>query len=187
MKIVGVLMAGGLSLRMGADKASLELNGESFLTRLISMLADVHTVNEIVISSNYHGVNGIKSVKDQFGVVGPLGGIASVFEEVSADYYLFVSCDTPLVTSQAVRQLVNKSIDENKSIVAKCNDRIHPLIACYKKTDLELASSQIEAKKYALMKFLKLISYEELELDAQEVLNVNTPQDYFELKQKISK
>jgi molybdopterin-guanine dinucleotide biosynthesis protein A len=102
MKIVGVVLAGGLSSRMGGpDKCLLELNGKTLLKNAADRLAQ--QVNRVIINANsdsdIYKSYGLPVVPDSFeGFAGPLAGVLSGMEWAAsegADYIATVAADTP--------------------------------------------------------------------------------------------
>lgn len=87
--MIGVILAGGLSSRMGEDKALLDLNGKSLLehTRDVLLRAGVSVV---VVSRERPG-----GIPDRWPRKGPVGGIASVVAAVDDDELLVVPVDMP--------------------------------------------------------------------------------------------
>lgn len=96
MNLVGVVMAGGKSSRMGRDKASLTLkNGETALKTCFDKLADVTRVC-VVASSRVYG--GFPCVADARENSGPLGGVVAGLRyahKMDAPGALVLACDLP--------------------------------------------------------------------------------------------
>lgn len=100
--IVGVVLAGGQSSRMGEDKAQLNRNGQSMLQFNQSLLIDAN-ISHIFVSRNHDG--GIKDVVENRG---PLAGIYSSLlhiREHSHQAVLIVAVDMPLMTADLLAQL----------------------------------------------------------------------------------
>ena len=70
---LGVVLAGGRSQRMGADKARLVWRGERLLDRAVSMLRGAGCTR-VLVSGDYPEY---PHVADCYGDRGPLGGLAS--------------------------------------------------------------------------------------------------------------
>lgn len=98
--LVGVVLAGGQSSRMGAEKGLLPLGGIPLMARVIARLAP--QVGKVVISAN--GDPGrfealaVPVVPDVVPGCGPLGGLLSGLRwarSAGAPFVLTVACDTP--------------------------------------------------------------------------------------------
>lgn len=102
MNIVGVILAGGKSSRMGGgDKSLLDLGGKTVLSRVIARLGA--QVDTIVLNANGDAARfddyGLPVVPDSIeGFAGPLAGVLAGMDwahEQGADYILTVAADTP--------------------------------------------------------------------------------------------
>lgn len=101
---LGMVLAGGLSSRMGQDKALLtrEKTLSSQQSSMLDFSKELLTkagINEIVISSDKHGL------ADQIAQMGPLGGIYSVIEKYRPKALLIMPVDMPLMTHHCLQQL----------------------------------------------------------------------------------
>ena len=121
---LGVVLAGGLSSRMGQDKALLPRAGKlahrknsmlDFSKQLLSQVG----IGKIVVSGNHHGL------ADKVHQMGPLGGIYSVIEKYHPKALLIMPVDLPLMTQQSLAQL--KRIGEVSNKACYFHDNYLPL------------------------------------------------------------
>src|SRR5678815_5236223 len=85
---IGVcILAGGLSSRMGKDKARLRLSGRSLLGHARRVAAEAGLACRVV-------------VKDAVSRCGPLGGICTCLASSRAEAEIFLACDMPFITSE---------------------------------------------------------------------------------------
>jgi molybdenum cofactor guanylyltransferase len=96
MDVSGYVLAGGKSLRMGRDKALLELAGrplaEHAVVKLGRICADVHLLgnrNELAVYAPL--------VRDMHEGRGPLSGIEAALEHSRHDWNLFMPIDMPFL------------------------------------------------------------------------------------------
>ncbi|MDN4502410.1 molybdenum cofactor guanylyltransferase [Alteromonadaceae bacterium BrNp21-10] len=101
MRIAGVVLSGGLSRRMGQDKAKLELHGQSLLQRCQQQL-QATSVNEVLISGR-----GPEHIADVYPQQGPLGGIHGVMQNSDFDGFLFVPVDMPAMSAVYLQPLLD--------------------------------------------------------------------------------
>src|ERR1700691_5640250 len=87
------ILAGGLSTRMGRDKARLRLGGKTLLRR----------VRDVAAQTQWPA-RGIR--RDLVARCGPLGGVYTALQTTSADNVLFLACDMPFVTIELVERLI---------------------------------------------------------------------------------
>lgn len=95
---LGVVLSGGLSSRMGTDKALLARNHQDMLTFSQQLLVN-SGVEQVVISGKQHGV------ADKIEHLGPMGGIYTIIEKYRPKALLVLPVDLPLMTAEALTQL----------------------------------------------------------------------------------
>ncbi len=108
---MGILLAGGVSSRFSSDKALAPLDGKTFLRCVYETLARVLPEDRIFISappSRYPSFERV--LPDKTPGLGPLSGIWTAFSALSAEGYLFVPVDMPLLTPSALLRLVGESL-----------------------------------------------------------------------------
>lgn len=106
--MIGVVLAGGRSLRMKQDKAALThpINKhQSFLDFAIDQLMKVNCDKVIVSGERFGGV------PDRFENMGPLAGIYSVIDGLWDNRFLIIPVDMPLLDHDILAELVDVSND----------------------------------------------------------------------------
>ena len=91
MKITGIILAGGLSSRMGRDKALIQLDKHKMIKKVITLIRPF--CNELLISANkniYHEF-GYEVIKDKHKRIGPLGGIISCLNKSNTELNLIIN------------------------------------------------------------------------------------------------
>lgn len=113
MKPLGVIMAGGRSLRYGAPKALATVGGRSILERVRSALAEV--TNDIVLVANdaesFAGA-ALPTRPDVRPGTGVLGGILTALlwaRESDRAGALVVACDMPFVSPVLLAEIVRRA------------------------------------------------------------------------------
>ena len=102
----GVVLAGGKSSRMGRNKALMTFHNMRLIDNAIGVLSTIST-NQVQISGM---VEGYKSIIDQVSDFGPMAGIcSSVLSNQECKRWLFLPVDMPLITSDALQQLIDGS------------------------------------------------------------------------------
>lgn len=191
-----IILAGGMSIRMGCDKAMLPFLGRPMIEHVFLQLRP--HFEQILIGANapekFAFLNAVV-VPDKTPGVGPLMGIASCLEASPHELNFVVACDIPTLDMSFVQHMLHQSggikIDTTGDCdcVVPVNDRgqLEPLLAVYKKTALEamwstLASGQCRIRRVfsrCRVRYVRLP--EESRLD-----NVNTTQDYEQLLSRQS-
>jgi len=96
--ILGGILVGGRSRRMGRTKAEITFDGRRLDAIARAALAPhCHTVRHL----------GPDGLPDAPGLAGPLAGIMAALAHAPEVWWVIVACDMPLVTPEAVRWLLD--------------------------------------------------------------------------------
>lgn len=115
--ITGVVLAGGLSTRLGNDKTAIRLYGESepdMLSRSCALLAEV--ADEVWISGRAHKPHapGYLWLCDEQEGLGPIGGVMTALRAAQGPV-MVLSCDLPFMDAETLRKLVTRRGDRTES------------------------------------------------------------------------
>lgn len=100
--IVGLILAGGLSSRMGEDKALMAIDGVSMLDRTARILRSLGA-GLVVVSGSRPG-----GIPDRWPEAGPVGGLASAAEVLPDAELLVVPVDMPRLNHAVLAPLVEE-------------------------------------------------------------------------------
>jgi molybdopterin-guanine dinucleotide biosynthesis protein A len=101
--IPGILLTGGASVRMGRDKATLVVNGETLAIHAARVLA---AVCDPVIEAG-PGVSALRAVREAPAGSGPLAGMLAAYDALCADGpVVLLACDLPFITTRVLHALV---------------------------------------------------------------------------------
>ncbi|WP_100656910.1 molybdenum cofactor guanylyltransferase [Alteromonas flava] len=168
-----VILAGGESSRMQQDKASLVVNGESFLSRqrALALAVGAHRV----IIAGRAGVAG--GIPDQYPGMGPLSGIQSGLS-CSQHGILVLPIDMPLLTVKLVKRLCQQGLKTHKISLYKGYKL--PLFVPNTNLIRDTLTQQLSAgDNVSLGKFLALHECHHLPVTEQTYFaNVNTPAEW---------
>lgn len=179
-KLLGVVLAGGRSTRMGRNKADLpHPDGGTFLAHAIDRLA---RVTDSVVVSAAGPVNDLPTVLDPEAHCGPAMGIAASLRYASR--HGFAAClvspvDTPHLAVDDLTQLVDRW-RATGSIVLAQSDRIEPLIAIYPTRFVDEIESLARSNRRSLSRHFRSqpdATYETVGLSTRHCRNVNSPED----------
>ncbi len=179
--ITGIILAGGKSSRMGTDKALFVLNGTTFLHHIILALKPL--VDDILIVSNdeRHSKFNLKRVRDTIADAGPISGLHAGLTHSSTENNLVLSCDIPLIETSMLELLLQNNEDDIDVIQLAETDRVHPLIALYKKRSAEHIGLALFDGERKLSKALDGLNIKTLLVSdgqAATLANINTPMDF---------
>ena len=138
-KILGVVLAGGKSLRFGEDKSQVKLKDKSLIDYVLSEVID--EFKELLIISN----NSIKFQKsDKISVIGdfknnlgPLGGVLTAMKWIKDNNkdYQWISTfptDTPFFKKQILKDFYDKvSLQKSKLFFIKSNNTRHNIFGLW--------------------------------------------------------
>lgn len=89
------VLTGGMSRRMGTDKALVELRGRTMLEWVVDAVASVSDDVFLVGDRPAYHFLGLRVVPDTYPGAGALGGIATALRHARHDRVLVVACDMP--------------------------------------------------------------------------------------------
>ena len=134
--MTSIILAGGKSLRLGRDKAVVEIRGKSLVERVIDRLSPLGTEIIVVTSSTDQLPDlGVKMVVDSYPGKGALVGIYSGLKEAASFHSLVVACDMPLLNINLLRYMVELS-PAFDVVIPRVKGYLEPLHAVYSKNCL---------------------------------------------------
>ena len=170
----GFILAGGMSRRMGENKAGLYLAGKTFLERAADVLGSVSRSVRIV--GDIRGVHSdLEVVPDILGEQkgqGAIAGLISALHYAEGEWAAILACDLPFVTAELFFRLVEiaKADPAAACVVPVQSDgRIQPLCGLYRKSEVCAAILEQyrsgERRLYDAIRQLKTryVGFEELE------------------------
>lgn len=193
-----IVLCGGMSRRMGRDKGSMNLNGKPMIIHVIETIA--HAADEIVlvlkdenqVETYKKFLNSLKLpeeknlmfCKDILKDQGPLAGILTGFQHITADKALVIPCDSPFISEVFVNRMFELSEDPNfDAYVPKWSDgKLEPLHSIYKKNVLfliqKLLEEDIRSVKVLISQLnVMFIDVEYLDISGRSFLNINKMKD----------
>ncbi len=166
--VVGVLLAGGGSRRMGRDKALLDWHGRPLLDHVRARL-DAAGCATVVTSRAAPGC-----VADRFPERGPLAGIHAVLRSCPAAGYLVLPVDMPLMSVALLRRLIDTGRDQGHCYYRRS------FLPCYLSGDpavQALVEQRLRDDELSLAGFLGALDARALDGgDDIAFLNTNTPE-----------
>jgi len=207
---LGVVLAGGKSSRMGANKALLMRNSstyngqsrgnENMLSYSKNLLKNIG-INNIVVSGHIDDGNTATYVADEFEELGPMGGIYSVIKKYQPKALLILPVDLPLMTQQTLQQLKMKGELSQKACFF--TDHFLPLylpnnafveqffttnFAQYQQGHTSAVNEKGDKKKNgpSIRSMLSQVPHQALALKSPQCLfNSNTPEEWQQAQQRF--
>ena len=185
MKISGIVIAGGKSLRMGTDKSSLVFQNQSFLNRAISLLQNF--TDDIIVSTNdkIKAIN-YKTIPDAIHNTGPISGLYTCLSHIKYDIALIIPVDMPLLTTEVLTYLLKQADFSKKVNIFRTNDRLQMLTGLYHKDLVPVLKQQIDTGDFKLRNLLKKTSHHIIDAGdfSSQFVNINTPESLQKIQQK---
>jgi len=184
IQATGVILAGGRSVRMGTNKAFLNVGRKGMIERVAGELKNVFA--EILISGDIETGRrlGLKVVTDIIKNCGPLGGIHAALHGASYEKCLVVACDMPFVKASLARFMMQQAEGYDVA-VPRQGIYLQPLFAVYSVNCLPAIERSLAAARYKVTDFYPevRVNYVDEEKFCSKTdfdtvfLDVNTPVD----------
>ncbi|HTM41277.1 MAG TPA: molybdenum cofactor guanylyltransferase [Terriglobales bacterium] len=143
--LTAFVLAGGKSSRMGADKAMLEVAGQTLLQRTLELARAVAEDVRIVGVREKFG-EFAPVVEDKYPDRGPLGGIHAALASTGSDFNLILAVDLPFLEKRFLQQLVTEALASGAVVtVPRAGGGLQPLCAVYRREFAALAEQALAA------------------------------------------
>ena len=197
--ILGAILAGGQSKRMGKDKLFLEFNNKKLIEHTIDKVKKY--LQRVIIITNqdneFFSKNNLITVKDCIdGQLGPLVGILTAMKwaKDNSNKYSCVAtfpCDTPFFPESIIKSFIEES-EKTESLIlcASSHGRKHNIFGLWS-LDLydKLKDDLINKKVRKVQDWTEKNKIKNLEFEFKEYdpfFNINTEED-LEFAKKLSK
>jgi len=196
--VVGAVLAGGESRRLGQDKALLPWSGKALLLHPFEVLG--RAVSEVVVVTvagrTYEDL-GVPVIHDRYAGLGPLAGIHAALEWASSRPVFVVACDLPFVTVDLVNHLADWSSEQRllasegdeagarpRARVAIWHGRQQPLFGLYSASCREPLEERLREGRLEAWRFLAEIKTTSVPItpdlafySPDLLVNINSPGD----------
>lgn len=173
----GIILAGGLSRRMGRSKAELLLLGKPFLQWQIEKLHALGIEDIMISGPESLACAAARTVQDVFQGRGPLGGLHACLGAARNPRCLVLSVDAPLVPTNALVHLCRAH--RAGAVVLERRGRQEPLLAVYDSGAARSIQALIEQESAPVRRLKDRIPWCGFDYLGPEelLLNCNTPED----------
>ena len=184
-----LILAGGLSSRMGQDKAVLTLEGQTLLERAIRFWRNGCKAKRIYIACGSMDhfptlPEGVIAIPDLIARRGPMGGLHAAFHQTGEKLLWVSGVDMPFLRPEAVLPPPEKDAMAYRRV----NGRPEPLFAVYRRTVLPAIDSLLDEGCNKLRALLDGVDteYTPLPMEWEDVFdNLNTPLDFETAKKRV--
>jgi molybdopterin-guanine dinucleotide biosynthesis protein A len=191
--MLGAIQAGGLSSRMGQDKAWLTIDGRALIEHSLAAIQPaVESVAVVAsaVNSDYRDLTAkwqALLLEDRIAGCGPLGGIEAALRAAEKDV-MTLACDLPFVTTDLLRKLrrIHELEQAEATVPIDASGRLQPLVAVYGASCLPHIETMLDSGEYKVdllftrisTRFVKFGEFAALAGSHQFFTNINTPADY---------
>jgi molybdopterin-guanine dinucleotide biosynthesis protein A len=204
-----VIQAGGMSARMGEDKALKPFLGRPLIQRVIDRVTPI--ADEIIITTNRpaeyeflntstrpigQSVRRLRLVPDLKPGRGALGGLYTAVASAASPLIAVVACDMPFASPMFFEGALKLMVEEAADVViAKTDEGYEPIHALYRRdTCLPAIESAIHADQWKVISWfpqvrVRLLTPDEVKAFDPSGLcfwNLNTPEEFVEAEKRAS-
>jgi len=187
--ITGIILAGGKSSRIGANKSQMKIGEGHLIDRVLNTLSQFTSSILIVTTGDQAGFSisatpGARWVKDIYPGKGPLGGIYTGLMHAETSYSLVVGCDMPFLNIGLIKYMIGGA-SGFAAVAPKIGWMIQPLHAIYSKSCLPSIEVLIHEDQLQIIKLFNLVNtryvtekeIDQFDPDHLSFLNINTEGD----------
>ena len=192
MKTAAVILAGGMSRRMGRDKAALPFGEETMLSHLVHTYQPHFDLTAVSLNeAGRFDTAGAMEVVDRRPGDGPMAGLESAFLDTGADVIFLTGTDLPFGDPALACYLVEQLGDHDICLI-RSDKGPEPLFASYSSRCLPTIQKALEEGRRSMysvigqMDTLELDAGELTQFDMARILsNVNDPEEYAKALQRL--
>jgi molybdopterin-guanine dinucleotide biosynthesis protein A len=181
--VYGLVLAGGQSKRMGRDKALLRVDGETQLSRAVSLLEPL--LDRVFVSTRVDQQEEPERKKfdqivDRYRDLGPLAGILAAMATHPDVGWLVLACDLPHVDTHTIQHLLDDRSPEHPFTAYKSSyDGLpEPLCAFYSAGTSHILKGFADDGIFCPRKILiRSDTYLIDQVSPESLDNINTPED----------
>jgi len=185
VKATGIILAGAKNLRMGQNKAFIEVQGQRIIDRIRRIFVDLFEEVLLVTNSprDYLDLN-LRIVTDLYREKGALGGIFTGLFHASFSHAFVTACDMPFLNPALIAHLVGLSPGYD-IVIPRTEDGLQPLHAVYSRKCLPFMEDLLNRGNLKILDFFHRVKKREvptgeiinLDPTLSSFLNLNSPED----------
>jgi molybdopterin-guanine dinucleotide biosynthesis protein A len=189
IEMIGIVLIGGQSKRMGKPKACIEFKGEKMAMRTAKLLKQV--TPEVYFSGRKEQKPLVEDIpvpfiEDRYTNRGPIAGILSAFEYTNTKTaLLFTATDMPFLDIQTLQKLLEFRNPEKALTIYKNRETgyLETLCAIYEPKAYERIRHFMEKEIYAIHRMFNEEELEQVNLPENKALtNINYPEQLGDLE-----
>ncbi len=198
--MTAVVLAGGRSRRMKADKASLDVGGTTLLERVVAQVGPLFDEVLVSVSPGQRlqpflnarassplrlatparaAAPQVRLVPDETPGLGPIGGLLAGLKSARNDACAVVACDIPDIDIPLLRALARAAGDAEIAVAVDPAGRYEPLFAVYRRAVVPAIESLLRSGERSLLPLYGSCRTRTVPLgEAGRLRNLNTREDF---------
>ena len=195
--VLGAVLAGGSSRRMGCDKALLLLEGRPLLARAVEVLGSV--LDEVVVVAppdrGYETLD-VEIIRDIYPDQGPVGGIHTALVHAGGRPVFVLACDMQMVSRELILWLLDAGHADSvmgartrrlgaQVRLLRDSEGLQPLCGLYSGNCLPVVERALEDQQRSALTLVEALEKEVLPLDSNQswyrpdlLVNINNMDAY---------
>jgi molybdenum cofactor guanylyltransferase len=161
--IIGLVLAGGSSRRMGSDKSLIPYHGKPQREYLYELLSEFCSSVYICCKSSQQTSlpEGFLSLIDERDDIGPAAALLTAFDHYPQASFLITACDYPLLDAPHIRQLLAHRTKESYGVCFRNEETGIPeaLIGFYENSCKNLLQAEASGGHYSLRYFIESVPF----------------------------
>jgi len=191
--ITGVILAGGKNIRIGENKAFLEIKGERIIDRTVKLFKGIFSQVILVTKTPLeYSYLDLEIILDLIPKSGSLIGIYTGLFYSSYAHSFVAACDMPFLNTKVIEYMINISRHYHV-VIPHLPAGYHPLHALYSKRCMKFIEELIRKDNLKIIDFFKKVKVREIKSDEMNLLdptmsaflNINTPEDLEKIKRLL--
>jgi molybdopterin-guanine dinucleotide biosynthesis protein A len=207
--VTAIVLAGGRSRRMRADKAGLDVGGRTLLEHVLAQVEPL--VDEVLVSRSpgrslpirpRQAAKGtglpwpqpsgaevlLRVIPDDAAGLGPLAGILAGLRAARNDACLVVACDIPEIDVPLLQSLSRSACGSEIAVPIGPSGLYEPLFALYRKSVIPAIEGLLASGERSILPLFGRCRTAVVKLeDASWIRNLNTRDDYASYLRSIGK
>jgi len=155
MNVSCVVLAGGESRRMGADKAHVKLAGHTLIERVLATMKPLF--DDVMISGRGPGFRceGTRFIEDSLPGRGPAVGLCAAMQAARHPFVFAIACDMPFISARLVEHLASRR-GRFDVVAPVVGGRLEPLCAVYRTACLASLAARVKKGRRGLIDWMEL-------------------------------
>lgn len=189
--ITAVVLAGGLSRRMGRDKAVEPFDGEPLIRRVIQRAVNAVSAEDVVVvvadterAAALPLSAGHRTAVDVFPDCGSLGGIYTGLDAARTEWALVVACDMPFLSAPLLEHMagLREGADAVVPLLGSFPEPTHALYSrrCRPAIEKRLRVGELKISGFfedVSVRYLPEDAVREFDPELLSFFNINRPED----------